>query len=475
VLFCGDYNVYTGSEACFQYALSSVGSNIGRMKDPINQVGPWHDNPAYIPIFTQSPRTASFGGGSTGGMDDRFDFILESYNLDDGQGLDLLESTYKAYGNDGQHWNVAINAPPTNSAIGQLLADSLMNASDHLPVVADLSVPAKIDLPVAAVDFGTVIVGAVAGYDLPVSNIAQVPGDVLDYTLSAPAGFTAPLAALTLAAGASTTQPIGMETAGPGAMSGGLEVFSDDPDHGYLVVGLAGTVLAHAVPSTDSLEVAVLDTLDFGEQEAGGFSDLAARVYNAGYGALQAPLAVAAATITGGAGRFALAEPFAAALVGLAPAAYDVHFEDAGATADSVYEATLTFSTADQGSLPGATARPDVAYLLRARLTSSTVAVDPTLPPPGVTVLFAPWPNPATGGRATLRFDLATAGRVQLALYDVRGRRVATVVNGERAAGSYTVAWNGRGSDGRAVASGVYFAQLVTAAGPSTQRFLFMR
>ncbi|MEO6462638.1 MAG: hypothetical protein ABIP29_06135, partial [Candidatus Eisenbacteria bacterium] len=276
VLFCGDYNVYTSAEAAFQHALASIGQNIGRMKDPINQLGNWHDNSGFRFIHTQSPRTASFGGGSTGGMDDRFDFLLTSYNWDDGLGLELLESTYTAYGNDGNHFNLQLDAG-ANTAVGELMADSLTQASDHLPVHADLSVPARLSLPVVAHDFGTVIEGAGAAFELPVGNAAIVPADGLDYAFAPAAQFGAPAGALALAAGMATTHTITMQTTGPGARSELLAITSDAPGSETTAVQLLGMVYAHARPSAESTLVVVADTLDFGARESGGFSDQVAR------------------------------------------------------------------------------------------------------------------------------------------------------------------------------------------------------
>src|SRR5688572_17529018 len=357
ILFCGDYNVYTSAEAAFQHALSSIGQNIGRMKDPIHQLGAWHDDASFRFVHTQSPRTASFGGGATGGVDDRFDFILESYNWDDGQGLELLESTYLAYGNDGNHFNLQLDSGP-NTAVGELMADTLTQASDHLPVVADLSVPARIALPLVAHDFGTVVEGAAVGFELPVSNPAPAPGDALDYAFDPAAAFTVPAGPLTLATGAATTHTIGMITSTPGAKGESIGLTTDAPGDEFRQVALTGLVLRHAVSSADSALVVVVDTLDFGTQESGGFEDRVGRIWNAGYDALQAPLRVAGAAIAGGAGRFALAEPFVAQLVAAGPAAYDVAFDDDGATPESTYTATLTFGTADDPGLPGAVARP---------------------------------------------------------------------------------------------------------------------
>jgi hypothetical protein len=64
--------------------------------------------------------------------------------------------------------------------------------------------------------------------------------------------------------------------------------------------------------------------------------------------------------------------------------------------------------------------------------------------------------NPST----TFHFDLPVAARVQLAVYDVRGERVATLVDEMRPAGAHRVAWLGRDGHGRPAAAGVYFALL---------------
>jgi len=46
---------------------------------------------------------------------------------------------------------------------------------------------------------------------------------------------------------------------------------------------------------------------------------------------------------------------------------------------------------------------------------------------------------------------------VRLTVFDLRGRKVAELVNRVQPGGSYSVAWNGRDSRGRPVPSGVYF------------------
>jgi hypothetical protein len=85
--------------------------------------------------------------------------------------------------------------------------------------------------------------------------------------------------------------------------------------------------------------------------------------------------------------------------------------------------------------------------------------------------LESPLPNPTRGRPATLRFTLARAGHVQLAIFDPLGRRVRTLVAGDHGAGSGQVVWDGRGESGEALAPGTYFARLALGgAGASVQR-----
>jgi subtilisin family serine protease len=81
---------------------------------------------------------------------------------------------------------------------------------------------------------------------------------------------------------------------------------------------------------------------------------------------------------------------------------------------------------------------------------------------PGRTVLAANVPNPFNP-RTKIHFELAHAGAVDVAVFDARGRRVRTLWAQRLApAGPSAVTWDGTSDDGRPVASGIYFAQLVT-------------
>ncbi|MRR09830.1 T9SS type A sorting domain-containing protein, partial [bacterium] len=76
-------------------------------------------------------------------------------------------------------------------------------------------------------------------------------------------------------------------------------------------------------------------------------------------------------------------------------------------------------------------------------------------------------PNPASRGTA-ISFQLAGRSRVRLAVYDIAGRNVRSLLLGELPAGRHSVRWDGRNGDGAAVGSGVYFVAL--DAGGAAQR-----
>lgn len=83
-------------------------------------------------------------------------------------------------------------------------------------------------------------------------------------------------------------------------------------------------------------------------------------------------------------------------------------------------------------------------------------------------------PNPARGG-TVLAFSVASPGRVLLTVHDVTGRRVASLLDTVRAAGDYSVRWNGTDDSGWPVASGVYFARLRAPGGQRVTRVQVVR
>ena len=141
-IIMGDFNVYRGSEAAFQTLAASSPNPVYQFQDPINRVGSWTGNASFADVHTQCPRTDNNGGCySGGGLDDRFDFILMNRHLlNDSAGIRFIPGTYKAIGNDGQHFNSNINSSPANTSAPAAVISALYLASDHLPVQASLRV-----------------------------------------------------------------------------------------------------------------------------------------------------------------------------------------------------------------------------------------------------------------------------------------------------------------------------------------------
>lgn len=83
--------------------------------------------------------------------------------------------------------------------------------------------------------------------------------------------------------------------------------------------------------------------------------------------------------------------------------------------------------------------------------------VSPVPPPPTAELAVAPNPfNP----RTTVSFRLDADRMVNLDIFDLRGRRVATLWEGVKAAGDHTVIWEGRDHTGRTQPSGTYLVNL---------------
>ena len=66
--------------------------------------------------------------------------------------------------------------------------------------------------------------------------------------------------------------------------------------------------------------------------------------------------------------------------------------------------------------------------------------------------------NPVT----TINYQVARSTQVRIAVYDLLGKEVATLVDGRMAAGAHVITWNGRNNAGQSVSSGVYFCRMVS-------------
>jgi hypothetical protein len=89
--------------------------------------------------------------------------------------------------------------------------------------------------------------------------------------------------------------------------------------------------------------------------------------------------------------------------------------------------------------------------------------------------LLQNYPNPFNP-ETSLRYNLPAAGDVRLEVFDVLGRKVRTLVNGEhKNAGYHHTLWNGRDDNGRQVASGVYIYRVVSGQQSLSRKMILMK
>jgi len=74
-----------------------------------------------------------------------------------------------------------------------------------------------------------------------------------------------------------------------------------------------------------------------------------------------------------------------------------------------------------------------------------------------------------------IAFGLSAPEHVSLRIYDAAGRLVRALVNEERRAGRYEETWDGLDSNGRAVASGIYFYRLSAGSFVETRKMALLR
>ncbi|MBZ0268540.1 right-handed parallel beta-helix repeat-containing protein [bacterium] len=125
--------------------------------------------------------------------------------------------------------------------------------------------------------------------------------------------------------------------------------------------------------------------------------------------------------------------------------------------------AVLTFRVIASGAAP---VLEDAALRGRdnrraGRPVTPVLAETPASQPAAVSVperleLLAARPNPFSKS-TDIMFRLPATSAVSVKIYDVTGRHVRTLVNRTLAPGEHRTAWDGRGSDGRPVGSGIYF------------------
>jgi hypothetical protein len=148
------------------------------------------------------------------------------------------------------------------------------------------------------------------------------------------------------------------------------------------------------------------------------------------------------------------------------PLTYHWDFGDGSTSTDpaplhafaTIGTAIVTLRVSD-GSLEST---PDSLELEIIPQTPTGIDDTPTSVEPGAAGLVIEAPNPFIAGEGTLRIKLSTASRIRVQLFDVSGRSVAILAEGDFPAGSHAVDWE---NVGRRVQPGVYVVRVTDAQG----------
>ena len=83
--------------------------------------------------------------------------------------------------------------------------------------------------------------------------------------------------------------------------------------------------------------------------------------------------------------------------------------------------------------------------------------------------LLAPYPNPFNS-ETTIAYRVQRRVSVEIAVYDLLGRRVSMLFNGERSPGAHVVTWDASG-----FTSGVYTIRMIAGGYRSARRVVLVR
>lgn len=224
------------------------------------------DSPFGVDLGPQLTQSPSGGAGAlvAGGIDDRFDFLLQSDELLDGEGVASIPSSLRAFGNNGSTPNRQINEGNTITLNGvtsfttDQVLDALELASDHLPVVEDFQLPAILEAEL--VDSVPLFVEQNAEIDLSLAirNAANVlvplGADELDFAFSTSGDLFGSATGIDQALGGEFQGLVSLNTTQLGLRSGLITISSDSQSvaNGLINIPISFEVIS-AVPEPGSL------------------------------------------------------------------------------------------------------------------------------------------------------------------------------------------------------------------------------
>ena len=400
-IVAGDFNIYSNSsssEPAFEMLTGAGSDDDGQLFDPVDRIGHWHNNCSYSDVHTQSPRSGSYGG-----MDDRFDWIFVSEAvLNETYEMNYVENTYWAVGNDGNHFNQAINNG-NNTSVNDAMADALHDASDHLPVIATFQFPG----------------GDPSPYDVVVTEVMVNPSAVSD---SYGEWFEL------YNAGSSTV-----------SMNGWLLLDNGSNEHNVTSI------------SIDSGEYIVFGRNTDSAVNGGYDADYV-------YSGFQLANSEDEIKLIDAEGRIVDVIEYNSSF----PYSSGASMYLKNITYDNAVDTSWAMSEVEYGS-------GDLGTPGRAWDDTLSTASNFDFGIPQTFVLYPSFPNPFNP-ITTIKFSVETFHAMSLRIFDITGRVVETLLNGEIPVGNHEITWNASRQP-----SGVYIVQLSNGKSVQTQKLILLK
>jgi len=91
-----------------------------------------------------------------------------------------------------------------------------------------------------------------------------------------------------------------------------------------------------------------------------------------------------------------------------------------------------------------------------------------------IATLDGNYPNPFNPS-TTVKYSMEESANVSIDIYNIKGKKVKTLVNDIQSAGSHTEVWNGSNDKGETVGSGIYFMKMRAGNVESTKKMVLMK
>ena len=112
--------------------------------------------------------------------------------------------------------------------------------------------------------------------------------------------------------------------------------------------------------------------------------------------------------------------------------------------------------------------------VMLSELTAPPVATDDSAASPLLTSLAGISPNPFSA-TASIAYSVKDSAPVTISVYNLKGQLVKTLVSAAKTAGSHSVNWDGRDSQGNRAANGAYIVKLNSGNASSVKKLMLIR